>query len=238
MSGRRPRTPGIAPVPRSRLYEQVAEQILDWVHAESLGVGDRLPPERELAGRLGVSRTTLAQALVAMEVAGFVEVRHGHGTVLTGVGAENLARVLRDHADAMPDVFEARHTLECRLAALAALRRTEEDLRAIDEALQVMEDDIAGGGRGVQGDELFHAAVTAAGHSPLLARLMAEIAELIRRTRIRSLGQPHRRHRSLAGHRRVAEAIRDGDADAAARAMGRHIAEVSDTDATERHGDG
>src|SRR6266545_2095548 len=72
------------PVLRTRLYEQVAEQITGWIAENGLRSGDRLPPERELAGRLGVSRATLSQALVALEVIGVVVVRHGDGTVLTG----------------------------------------------------------------------------------------------------------------------------------------------------------
>jgi GntR family transcriptional regulator, transcriptional repressor for pyruvate dehydrogenase complex len=77
-------------------------------------------------------------------------------------------------------------------------------------------------------DELFHAAVTAAGHSALLARLMAEISDLIKETRIESLSQPERPLDSLHGHRRVAEAIRARDPEAAAQAMQEHIAMVSD----------
>ena len=68
---------------RTRLYEQVAEQITAWIADNGLKAGDRLPPERELATRLGVSRATLSQALVALEVIGVVAVRHGDGTVLT-----------------------------------------------------------------------------------------------------------------------------------------------------------
>src|ERR1044071_5056273 len=67
---------------RSRLYEQVAEQITAWIADNGLQPGDRIPPERELAQRLGVSRATLSQALVALEVIGVVAVRHGDGTVL------------------------------------------------------------------------------------------------------------------------------------------------------------
>ena len=91
-----------------------------------------------------------------------------------------------------------------------------------------MERDIAGGGRGVEGDERFHAAVTAAGHSRLLAKLMAEISDLIRDTRISSLSQPGRPDASLKGHRRIAEAIRARDVPAAAEAMKEHVAMVSD----------
>jgi GntR family transcriptional repressor for pyruvate dehydrogenase complex len=88
--------------------------------------------------------------------------------------------------------------------------------------------DIDAGGRGVEGDELFHAAVTAAGHSALLERLMGEIADLVRESRIESLSQPERPRESLEGHRRIALAIRDQDAEAAAAAMRAHVERVSD----------
>jgi GntR family transcriptional repressor for pyruvate dehydrogenase complex len=219
----------LRPVTRPRLYEQVAQQILDWVREAGLQVGDRLPPERELATRLGVSRATVSQALVAMEVGGVVAVRHGDGAVLVeSSGASKVVEALRRHAQRLPDIIEAREALESKLAGLAAVRRTEEDLTRIDEALAVMADDIEAGGRGVEGDELFHAAVTTAGHSALLQRLMGEISDLVRETRIESLSQPDRPAESLAGHRRIAAAIRDRDAAGAAAAMTDHVERVSD----------
>jgi GntR family transcriptional regulator, transcriptional repressor for pyruvate dehydrogenase complex len=219
----------LRPVLRPRLYEQVVSQIQEWIAENGLEVGDRLPPERELASRLGVSRATISQALVAMEVVGMVSVRHGDGVVLIEpAGSTKVVSALRRHAQQLPEIIEAREALETKLAALAAERRTESDLAAIDEALEVMERDIAAGGRGVEGDELFHAAVTAAGHSALLARLMAEISELIKESRIESLSQPDRPLNSLRGHRRIAEAIRARDGEAAAVAMQDHITMVSD----------
>ena len=214
---------------RPRLYEQVVSQIQSWIAENGIGVGDRLPPERELATRLGVSRATVSQALVAMEVAGVVSVRHGDGVILMEpAGSTKVIHALRQHAQQLPDIIEAREALETKLAALAAVRRTEQDLAAIDDALEVMERDIQAGGRGVEGDELFHAAVTAAGHSRLLAKMMVEISDLIRETRIESLAQPDRPMNSLHGHRKVAEAIRAGDAVAAVEAMQAHIEMVSD----------
>ena len=214
---------------RPRLYEQVVSQIQAWIAENGVGVGDRLPPERELATRLGVSRATVSQALVAMEVAGVVSVRHGDGVILMEpAGSTKVINALRQHAQQLPEIIEAREALETKLAALAAARRTEQDLAAIDDALDVMERDIQAGGRGVEGDELFHAAVTAAGHSRLLAKLMVEISDLIRETRIESLAQPDRPINSLHGHRKVADAIRAGDADAAVEAMQAHIEMVSD----------
>ncbi len=219
----------LRPVTRPRLYEQVAQQILDWVRENDLEVGDRLPPERELAGRLGVSRATVSQALVAMEVVGVVTVRHGDGAVLMdSTGTSRVVEALRRHAQRLPDVIEAREALETKLAGLAAVRRTDADLARIDAALTLMERDIEAGGRGVEGDEHFHAAVTLAGHSALLQRLMGEISDLIRETRIESLSQPGRPRDSLAGHRRIAGAIRAGDPQAASRAMHEHVDKVSD----------
>jgi GntR family transcriptional repressor for pyruvate dehydrogenase complex len=219
----------LRPLQRPRLYEQVVDQIQAWIAQNGLEVGDRLPPERELASRLGVSRATVSQALVAMEVVGMVSVRHGDGVVLVEpAGSAKVVNALRRHAKQLPEIIEAREALETKLAALAAGRRTESDLAAMDEALAFMERDIASGGRGVEGDERFHAAVTAAGHSPLLARLMAEISDLIRETRISSLSQPDRPVNSLRGHRKIADAIRAGDAEAAALAMQEHVAMVSD----------
>jgi len=214
---------------RTRLYEQVAEQITTWVATNGLTAGDKLPPERELASRLGVSRATLSQALVALEVIGVVAVRHGDGTVLKKPPASaRIVDAIRAHADRLPEVIETRDALETKIAALAAVRRTAEDLARIDDALAAMERDVDEGGRGVEGDERFHGAVTAAAHSLLLARLMDEIGDLIKESRLESLSQPGRPRDSLAGHRAIAEAIRAGDSEAAASAMHAHVEMVSD----------
>jgi GntR family transcriptional repressor for pyruvate dehydrogenase complex len=217
------------PVLRSRLYEQVADQISTWITENGLVPGDRLPPERELAQRLGVSRATLSQALVALEVIGVVVVRHGDGTVLTErARTAPVIEAIRAHADRLPEIIEARDALESKLAALAASRRTDADLTAIRSALDAMERDIVAGGRGVEGDEAFHGAVTAAARSELLAQMMTAIHDLIRETRLESLSQPGRPRESLAGHRKVADAIAAGDPEAATQAMHEHVMLVSD----------
>ncbi len=213
---------------RTRLYEQVAEQITAWITENGLRAGDRLPPERELATRLGVSRATLSQALVALEVIGVVTVRHGDGTVVSQTATGQLVEAIRAHAQRLPDIIDTRDALETKTAALAAQRRTDEDLTRIDDALAGMAADIERGGRGVEGDERFHGAVTAAAHSLLLARIMDEIGDLIKETRIESLSQPGRPRDSLAGHRAIAERIRAGDDTGAAEAMHAHVTMVSD----------
>jgi len=222
-------TAGMPRLTRTRLYEQVAEQITTWIDQNGLTAGDRLPPERELAQRLGVSRATLSQALVALEVIGVVRVRHGDGTILSDTpGPRRIVEAIRAHAHRLPEIIETRDALESKIAALAAERRTADDLARIEEALEEMTRDVAAGGRGVDGDERFHGAVTAAAHSLLLARLMDEIRDLIRETRIESLSQPGRPADSLVHHRAIADAIRTGNPEAAAAAMHDHVVMVSD----------
>jgi GntR family transcriptional repressor for pyruvate dehydrogenase complex len=114
------------------------------------------------------------------------------------------------------------------LAALAAVRRSDADLAAIQAALDEMERDIEAGGRGVDADEQFHGAITTAARSELLTQMMAAIHDLIRETRLESLSQPGRPRESLAGHRKVADAIAAGDPEAAAQAMHEHVMLVSD----------
>ncbi|MFE6752641.1 FadR/GntR family transcriptional regulator [Streptomyces sp. NPDC057684] len=217
----------LRPVPRPRLYEQVVERLREYVQAESLQAGDRLPPERDLAERLAVSRTSVRQAIVALEVQGLVEVRHGGGTFLLRdrLDAEPLQAMV-ERRRRLPDVLDARDALETKIAALAAERRTDEDLKEIDAALEAMAGAVRRGELCVAEDQRFHAAVTAAAHSPLLAEFMAEIAEPIAESRNESLRQPDRPAQSLHQHQLVADAVRAGSPEDAALAMHTHVDSV------------
>ncbi|MGY4649573.1 FadR/GntR family transcriptional regulator [Mycobacterium sp. URHB0021] len=219
----------LSPVTRPRLYEVIVEQLCAYIWDKNLSEGDRLPPERDLAAKLGVSRASVSQALVALEVQGVLSVRHGDGAILVRRPTEERAiRALREHADRIPDIIEARVALEVNLAGLAAARRTDAEMAAIDAAIFTMEAEVEAGDRGVVGDEMFHEAITVAAHSSLLAKLMHEISGLIRETRIESLSQQNRPRASLQGHRRIADAVRKQDPDEASRAMADHIRLVSD----------
>ncbi|MYT73194.1 MULTISPECIES: FadR/GntR family transcriptional regulator [unclassified Streptomyces] len=214
---------------RPRLYEQVLGRLRAYVAEGGLRAGDRLPTERDLAARLGVSRASVKQAIVVLEVQGLVEVRHGGGTYLVRDGldvAEPVERLV-ERKKRLPDVLEAREALETKLAELAAERRTETDLAALRSALDLMAEDIGAGGLGVEGDRLFHGAVTAAAHSALLAAFMAEIDGPIAESRNESLRQPRRPGRSLAQHRAILDAIEAGNGRSAAAAMRRHVRAVA-----------
>lgn len=217
------------PVARPRLYEQVLERLRSYAVEQQLSAGDRLPPERELAQRLGVSRASVKQAVVVLEVQGLVETRHGGGSYLVRdtLDIEPVEQLV-ERRRRLPDVLDAREALETKLAELAAVRRTEADLTALHDALELMEEEIAAGGHGEEGDRLFHAAVTEAGHSTLLADFMRTLTGQITESRQESLRQPGRPRRSLRQHRRILDTITAGEPKAAAAAMRRHVRTVAE----------
>jgi GntR family transcriptional regulator, transcriptional repressor for pyruvate dehydrogenase complex len=225
----RPSTESLRAPDRRRLYEQLAARLLDYVEVTGLGIGDRLPSERDLAEALQVSRASVRQATVALEVRGTLEVRHGDGIYLRSLPNDSghlMELMMQRHR--LPEILEAREALETQLAALAAARRTEADVAEMDRALDAMATDIDADGLGEEGDKLFHEAVTRAARSPLLADFMAALAVPISDTRRSSLGEPGRPPRSLRAHRRILEAIRRGDVPGARQAMRRHVNMVAD----------
>ncbi len=160
---------GLHRLRRPRLYEQLADHITAFIDAQGLSPGERLPPERLLAEQLGVSRATLAQALVALEVRGVVDVRHGDGAVLREDRTARHARV-REALDAPgttgPDLAEAVAAAVAGLVDLAAGRATAADraeLAALADDADVDLGDLA-------------RALAAAAASPVLAELVAALA--------------------------------------------------------------
>lgn len=218
---------GLRPVVRPRLYEQLVDQLVEYIHDERLEAGSRLPSERVLSEALGVSRNTLKQALLVLEVQGIIEVRHGGGMYLVRpeIAVEPLA-VLVDRQGRLPDVLDAREAIETKIAELAARRRSDKDLAGLDHGLEVMRTAIATSTNAAKGDELFHTALVEAAHSPVLASLYNQLAVMIRESRLESLRQPGRPAKSLEQHQRIADAVRAANPSAAARAARRHVETV------------
>jgi DNA-binding FadR family transcriptional regulator len=211
-----------------RLYRQVADQIEALIAAGEFSPGERLPPERDLAGKLGVSRATVREAMIALELAGLVDVRTGSGIyVLTPRRGPDEAK------DAGPGPFElldARRAIEGGVAALAAANATDAEIEALRAALEVMRREQASGADSEEGDRLFHIEIARATHNALLLRTVSEIWEWTRGpmwTRLNdNLYMRANRPRWLADHERIFEAIRQRDADAAQAAMRAHLAKV------------
>jgi len=214
----------LSPLTRKPLYERLVEHLRAYVVEAGLSAGDKLPSERELAERLGVSRASVRQAIVALEVQGILEVKHGGGTFLRTARVDSLPMAqLADLKRRLPDILDAREAIEVKLAELAAERRTESDLAAIDAALEAMGQEIERGATGEQGDHDFHQSVVRAARSELLAQMYALILQDITLSSHETVDQIGTPTTLLAQNRRIGNAISAGDGPAAAAAMREHL---------------
>ena len=217
-------------IKRRRLHEEIVQQIQELVRDGSLKHGDRLPPERDLAERLRVSRSSLREAMRALELQGLVISRPGAGTFINTDQLDTVASIiascLMDSGDVLQDMFGMRRLLEPGIAALAAERATEEDLEQMEVILVEQAKQVERGETGVEGDTAFHFALAQATQNASLIKVVMTVADILRQSRDRSLQSPGRAYRSLASHRAMLDIIRRRDVEGAREAMEHHLAVV------------
>jgi GntR family transcriptional regulator, transcriptional repressor for pyruvate dehydrogenase complex len=220
----------VVPIRSTRIYEEIVRQVKTMIAEGRLKGGDRLPPERDLAEKFVVSRTSVREALRALESLGLVEIRPGEGTFIREVSidalVEPLALLMASQREATGELFEARRLLEPSLAALAASRATPEEIHEMERILEEQSREIGAGRTGLAQDAQFHAAIGVASHNRAITRIAHAIMDLLAQSREESLNTPGRPTRSHEDHRRVLAAIRDRDPEAARAAMLEHIAAV------------
>jgi len=220
----------IAPIKSTRIYQEIVRQVKGMIAEGRLKSGDQLPPERDLAEKFVVSRTSVREALRALESLGLVEIRPGEGTFVREVSVESLieplALVMVSQREAIAELFEARQMIEPTLAALAARRATPEELSEMDRILEAQAKEVAAGRTGLEQDAEFHAAIGAAAHNRAITRIAHAVMDLLRQSREESLNTPGRPDRSHNDHRRVLAAIRNRDEPAARQAMIEHLQAV------------
>ena len=220
----------IKAIKRRRLHEEIAQQIQELVWDGSLKHGDRLPPERELAERLQVSRSSLREAMRALELQGLVVSRPGAGTFINTERLDSvvsiIASCLMDSGEMLKDVFEMRRLLEPGIAALAAERATEEDIEHMEATLVEQAHQIDRGESGVEGDSAFHFAIAQATHNSALIKVVMAVADTLRESRDQSLQTPERANRSLASHQEILDIVHRHDVEGAHKAMEHHISVV------------
>jgi DNA-binding FadR family transcriptional regulator len=208
-----------------RLYRQIADQIRSLIRSGEFAPGSRLPPERDLAKQLGVSRPSVREALIALEVEGLVEVRIGSGIYVLGDGR---AGAKEPEAAAGPfELLRARYVIESECAALAAKSAKKGQLAAIEEALDQMERELSGEKPPLDGDRIFHLRIAeATGNGALVA-----VVKMLWEERTGALYQQLEHHydspqlwtTAIAEHRAVFNAIASRDTAAARAAMQRHL---------------
>jgi GntR family transcriptional repressor for pyruvate dehydrogenase complex len=215
----------LAPGTASESAERYVRALIFW---GELGPGDRLPPATELAARLGISRVTLRLALRSLESTGYlVTTRGAHGgSRVSGVRALQRCwdQWMTDHLNELDDIFELRTTVESRLAALAAERRTAAELEDIERALQQERDNRRRASL-FQADAGIHRSIARASHSPRLAVAMNAVrADLFLPVDQDLLDSTE--DDVFATHEQIVAAIREKDAELAAAAAAAHVERV------------
>ena len=212
-----------------RLYRQIAGQLRALIEQGEFSVGSRLPPERELAQQLGVSRPSVREALIALEVEGHVEVRMGSGIYVRLNDAASAPVV---SAEAPLETIRARQLIESELAAYAATHMKKAQVAGLREAIALMESEAAAGHLPSRGDRLFHTRIAEACDNSVLLRVVGELFDERHNPLSKQLGNHFETERSwaaaIAEHRAVADAIARQSARAARAAMARHLARSHD----------
>ena len=199
--------------------------------------GDRLPSERELARTLGVSRSTLREAIRALIVMNVLVSRHGDGTYVSSLEPDLLSEPLSFAFDTQPalvgHLFEARRILESACTRLAAGRINDQELEKLDELVEDRDGDVD---ELIDSDLELHTVIAHATRNPILLALMGSIGRLALESRRATVRLPGQAARARRDHRAIVDALRRRDAAAAAEAMDAHLRGVERAFRKSEHG--
>ena len=209
------------------LYLQIFDTIREWIREGRLKEGDMLPSERDLAQMFDVSRVPVREVLKVLEFAGVAEQVRGKGVFIKRISAHNLISnldfVMMDRGHTLLEMFEAREGIEVQAAALAAKRRTDEDLKAMETAIESMEQAMKTGGSLMDTSTGFHTALIAAAHNRAIQEINLFISDWLRLARTAVYRHTSLHDVGLQHHKNILEAIRRQDSEEAERMMKAHL---------------
>jgi len=204
---------------------ELAQRLLAAIREGALSPGDKLPTEKQLSERHGVSRAVVREAIARLKSEGYVASRQGAGAFVVARPGQTSFRMTPDD---LRHAFELRGAMEVTVAELAAKRRRPQDLAAIRSAFAAMQGALSQEKDGAAADDAFHAAIAAATGNPLIQRFVDFLAHQFSETR-QLTWAPDSRQAGKAGaaqaeHQALLAALEAGDPAAAARAARAHVA--------------
>lgn len=207
--------------------EQVVTHVRTLIEKGVLRPGDRLASERELALQIGVSRTSVRAGLRSLAAMGVVQTRQGAGTFITAgpptLVSEPLRLIASLHGLSLSGLFEVRRVLEAGTAALAAERATSDQIATISDEVTGMYSALHDPQLFLDYDLRFHRAVAAAVNNPMLGAIIEAVAALFFEERRATIERAHNLKESADMHRKIYQAIRARDTEAARAAMDEHV---------------
>ncbi len=219
-------------VKQQRLYMQVADQIIGMIRDGAINVGARLPSERDLAEKLGVSRPTIREAMIAMEISGVVEIRSGSGVYV--IRKPGRSDTLPTEFGAGPfEILEARMALEGETAALAAEKISKKALQQLKKLLAEMARENQQESAHEDADEQFHRVIAEASENGVLVSAVEWLWTLRNESEISQMFHQRLRQEGvrpiIEDHQAIYDALAEGSASKARKAMHKHLKRVIKT---------
>jgi len=213
-----------------RLYENVIEQIMDLIKSNELKPGDKLPPERELAEKLSISRGSLREAFRVLESKGLIKSKPGGGRSIREIrknGHNNTENIILSlEKSSILELLEAREIFEVKIVELAARRATAEDIELIEEALDKMNKEEISNDKKIESDTEFHLTIARASRNFVFVNIMQLHLDLLKETREKTWKIPGRREEQQEEHQAIFQAIEEHNGKKANEAMLRHLRSI------------
>ncbi len=209
------------------LVDRVVNELERLIVERELKPGTKLPPERDLAEQIGVSRTVIREAVRILVTKGLLTTKHGVGTVVQAANLDNvvasLSLLLRTRGISLDNLHQVRSILELENAGLAAAQATEADVACLRRILSDMESATADSETFASLDAEFHTAIAQTTHNPLLIVLLDPIRDLMRDIRLSVSRYPELFSTVMPDHREIVDRIVAKDAEGARQAMRKHL---------------
>ena len=215
-----------------KVPELVMDSLLKAMEAGTIRVGEELPPERDLAEALGISRNSLRECLAIMNFMGIVENRSNRKILVKNADRFRKARSLIELSysqDTFDDFMEFRRVNEREIARLACKRATEEDLERLRDSVERLESDATD----FEADVEFHVNLAYASHNTIFGAMLNYVNSLILELRMRFFEREEYHGKTAEAHRRIYEAVKARDEELAVYEMGRHLRIIENYDDTE-----
>lgn len=220
-------------VKKISIVDSIAEQLMEAIRIKQFAPGEKIPPERELTVVLGVSRTALREAVKRLESIGLLSVRQGKGTYVNENAEQkeqafrNKLRTLFSIGDVnIGDLVEARILLETKAVALAAERRSEEDLRHLEELQELMEKTMGNRSEFLRYDIKFHNYIIKISQNPVLLRFALSIEDLLFEQTLRSVMTNENLKDVLKAHTKITKEIKAQNPQKAERTLKNHLEKI------------
>lgn len=215
---------------RETSLQRTAKRLLSFIKEKNLKPGDRLPPERELARMMNISRPSLREALRALQSMNIIENKHGSGNYITSLEPKRLIQRLEAvfmlEDSTYSELFEARKILETGIAEIAAQRITDEEIRTLEAIVRKTRSEVDNPEAFLQLDLELHNVILKAAKNDILDLFMSSVNQLSLYSRRRTSERPEIRRQTLRDHKEIINALKRRDPEKSRAAMLEHLKRV------------